>query len=332
MAIHRAAFGFSTAGVAAAAWLAAVLAAPRPAAAQSDFPNQKITIYSGLAAGGGADLITRHYAAKLQEMSGQSVVVVNRPGAGGNLGAAAAATSKPDGYTLLVAPNVAFLGNLYLYKDVPYHPIKSFMPVTTLASLPFIFAVPPNSPVNSVKDLIAYIKSKDGKATYAGNTTTAIMGVEYICDLTGTKMTRVPYKSLVDAIPDIANGTLDLVFGDATFMLSQAKAGRIKLIAVSTAERSSSMPDIPTMQESGFKDFEITAWFAAYAPAGSPPDAIAKLEGWLNKAAASSETKAFLAQSATDPMPGTSEQLGKLMQVELEKWHKLMLIAKLEPQ
>jgi tripartite-type tricarboxylate transporter receptor subunit TctC len=300
--------------------------------AQSDFPNQKITIYSGLAAGGGADLITRYYAAKLQEMSGQTVVVVNRPGAGGNLGAAAAANSKPDGYTLLVAPNVAFLGNLFLYKDVPYHPIKSFVPVTTLASLPFIFAVPPNSPVNSVKDLIAYIKSKDGKATYASNTTTAIMGIEYLCDLTGTKMTRVPYKSLVDAIPDVANGTLDLVFGDATFMLSQAKAGRIKLIAVSTAERSPSMPDIPTMQESGFKDFEITAWFAAYAPAGSPPDAIAKLEGWLNKAAASPETKAFLAQSATDPMLGTSEQLGKLMQSELEKWHKLMLIAKLEPQ
>ena len=126
---------------------------------------------------------------------------------------------------MLVAPNVAFLGNLYLYKDVPYHPIKSFTPVTTLASLPFIFAVPPNSPVNSVKDLIAYIKSKDGKGTYAGNTTTAIMGVEYICDLTGTKMTRVPYKALVDTIPDVANGTLDLIFGDATFMLSQAKAG-----------------------------------------------------------------------------------------------------------
>lgn len=304
----------------------------QPALAQSGFPSKQITIYSGLAAGGGADLITRHYAAKLQEMSGQSVVVVNRPGAGGNLGAAAAAKSKPDGYTLLVAPNVAFLGNLYLYKDVPYHPIKSFMPVTTLASLPFVFAVPPNSPVNSVSDLIAYIRSKDGKATYSGNTTTAIMGVEYICDLTGTKMTRVPYKSLVDAIPDVANGTLDLIFGDATFMLSQAKAGRIKLIAVSTAERSPSMPDIPTMQESGFKDFEITAWFAAYAPAGSPPDAIATLEGWLNKAVASPETKAFLAQSATDPMPGTSEQLGKLMQVELEKWHKLMLIAKLEPQ
>jgi tripartite-type tricarboxylate transporter receptor subunit TctC len=114
--------------------------------------------------------------------------------------------------------------------------------------------------------------------------------------------------------------------------LSQAKSGRVKLIAVSTAERSPSMPDIPTMQEAGFKDFEITAWFAAYAPAGSPPDAIAKLEGWLNKAVSSPETKAFLAPSATDPMPGTSEKLGKLMQVELDKWLKLMKIAKLEPQ
>ncbi len=304
----------------------------KPAWAQADFPNRQITIYSGLAAGGGADLITRHYANKLQEMCGQTVVVVNRPGAGGNLGAAAAANSKPDGYTMLVAPNVAFLGNLYLYKDMPYHPIKSFTPVTTLASLPFIFAVPPNSPVNSVKDLIAHIKSKDGKATYAGNTTTAIMGVEYVCDIAGVQMTRVPYKSLVDTIPDIANGTLDLIFGDATFLLSQAKAGRAKLIAVSTAQRSPSMPDIPTMQEQGFKDFEITAWFAAYAPVGSPPDAVAKLEGWLNKAAVSPETKAFLAQSATDPMPGTTETLGKLMQVELEKWQRLIKIAKLEMQ
>ena len=145
-------------------------------------------------------------------------------------------------------------------------------------------------------------------------------------------MTRVPYKALVDTIPDVANGTLDLIFGDATFLLSQAKAGRVKLIAASTSQRSPAVPDIPTMQESGFKDFDITAWFAAYAPAGTPPDAIAKLEGWLNKAVASPETKAFLATSATDPMPGTSQQLAQLMQVELEKWLKLMKIAKLEPQ
>jgi tripartite-type tricarboxylate transporter receptor subunit TctC len=265
-------------------------------------------------------------------MCGQTVVVVNRPGAGGNLGAGAAANAKPDGYTLLVAPNVAFLGNLYLYKDVPYHPLKSFTPVTTLASLPFIFAVPPNSPVNSVKELVDYIRAKNGKATYASNTTTAIMGIEYVCNLTGTTMTRVPYKALIDAVPDVANGTLDLVFGDSTFLLGQARAGRIKMIAVSTAQRSPSVPDLPTMREAGFKDFDITAWFAAYAPAGSPPDAIAKLAGWLNQSVASPETKTFLATVATDPMPGSTEKLGTLMKAELEKWHNLMQIAKLEPQ
>jgi tripartite-type tricarboxylate transporter receptor subunit TctC len=300
--------------------------------AASDFPNQKITIFSGLAAGGGADLITRHFASKLQDASGQTVVVVNRPGAGGNLGAAAAAQAKPDGYTLLVAPNVAFLGNLYLYKDVPYHPIKSFTPVTTLASLPFVFGVPPQSPVNSMKELFDTIKAKDGRATYSANTTTAIMGIEYLLQLTNMKMTRVPYKALIDAMPDVASGTLDLVFGDATFLLGQAKAGRVKLLAVSTAERSPSVPNLPTMRELGYSDFEITAWFAAYAPAGTPPDVIAKLEGWLNAAVRSEETRTFLATVATDPMPGSTAKLGTLMNDELAKWKRLMDIAKLEAQ
>jgi tripartite-type tricarboxylate transporter receptor subunit TctC len=312
--------------------MARAFALAAPAHAQSDFPNQKITIISGLAAGGGADLITRHYASKLQEMSGQTGVVVNRPGAGGNLGAGAAAKARPDGYTLLVAPNVAFAGNLYLYKDVPYHPINSFTPVTTLASLPFIFGVPPNSPVNSMKDLIAYVRSKNGKATYSANTTTSIMGIEYLMKLTGGQMTRVPYKALIDAIPDVANGTIDLIFGDATFLLGQQKAGRVKLIAVSTRERSPSVPDLPTMRELGYSDFDITAWFAAYAPAGTPPDVIAKLEGWLNKAVAAEDTRKFLATVATDPMPGTSAQLKQMLAEEVVKWRQLMEIAKLEPQ
>jgi tripartite-type tricarboxylate transporter receptor subunit TctC len=259
-------------------------------------------------------------------------VVVNRPGAGGNIGAGAAAQAKPDGYTLLVAPNVAFAGNLYLYKDVPYHPIKSFAPVTTLASLPFIFAVPPNLPVSSMKEMIDYIKQKGGKATYAANTTTAIMGIEYLMKQTGGQMTRVPYRALIDAIPDVANGTLDLVFGDATFLLGQAKAGRVKLLAVSTRERSPSVPDLPTMRELGFTDFDITAWFAAYAPAGTPPDAIAKLEGWLNKAVATEDTRKFLSTVATDPMPGSTAKLREMLAEEVVKWRQLMEIAKLEPQ
>jgi tripartite-type tricarboxylate transporter receptor subunit TctC len=158
------------------------------------------------------------------------------------------------------------------------------------------------------------------------------MGIEYLMKLTGGQMTRVPYRALIDTIPDVANGTLDLVFGDATFLLGQAKAGRVKLLAVSTRERSPSVPDLPTMRELGFTDFDITAWFAAYAPAGTPPGAIAKLEGWLNKAVASDDTRKFLSTVATDPMHGTTAKLTQMLAEEVVKWRQLMEIAKLEPQ
>ena len=302
------------------------------AQAQSDYPNRQIQIFSGLAAGGGADIITRYFAAKLQEQSGQTVVVINRPGAGGNFGAAAAAQSKPDGYTLLIAPNIAFAGNAYLYKDVPYHPIKSFEPVTTLTKLPFILAVPPTSPVKNYAEFIDYVKSKNGKATYAGNTTTATMSVEYLMKEAGTSMTRVPYKALIDTIPDVANGTLDLIDGDSTLLVSQAKAGRIKLLAATSKERSPLLPDLPTLHEQGIKDFDIIATFSVYAPAGTPPDILKKLEGWFNTTVRSDETRAFLANVATDPWPGSSEMLRKILADEVVRYREMMIAAKIEPQ
>jgi len=302
------------------------------AQAQSDYPNRQIQIFSGLAAGGGADIITRYFAAKLQEQSGQTVVVINRPGAGGNFGAAAAAQSKPDGYTLLIAPNIAFAGNAYLYKDVPYHPIKSFEPVTTLTKLPFILAVPPTSPVKNYAEFIDYVKSKNGKATYAGNTTTATMSVEYLMKEAGTSMTRVPYKALIDTIPDVANGTLDLIDGDSTLLVSQAKAGRIKLLAATSKERSPLLPDLPTLHEQGIKDFDIIATFSVYAPAGTPPDIVKKLEGWFNTTVRSDETRAFLANVATDPWPGSSEMLRKILADEVVRYREMMIAAKIEPQ
>jgi tripartite-type tricarboxylate transporter receptor subunit TctC len=317
----------------AALGLAAALAIhATPARADADYPNQQIRIFSGLAAGGGADIITRYFAAKLQEQSGQTVVVINRPGAGGNFGAAAAAQSKPDGYSLLIAPNAAFAGNLYLYKDVPYHPIKSFEPITTLTSLAFIFAIPPDSKISNIAELIAYVKSKNGRATYAGNTTTATMTIEHLMKLTGASMTRVPYKSLLDTIPDVANGTLDLIDGDSTALVGQAKQGRVKLLAATTGTRSPSFPNLPTVAEQGFPGFDIGATFSVYAPAGTPPDIVAKLEGWFNKTVKSEETRAFLANVATDPNPGSSETLKKQLAEEVVKWRELMIDAKIDPQ
>lgn len=300
--------------------------------AQAGYPNKQIQIFSGLAAGGGADIITRYFASKLQEQSGQTVVVINRPGAGGNFGAAAAAQSKPDGYTLLIAPNIAFAGNAYLYKDVPYDPIKSFEPVTTLTKLPFILAIPPSNPVKNYAEFIEYVKSKNGKATYAGNTTTATMSVEYLMKLAGTSMTRVPYKALIDTIPDVANGTLDLVDGDSTFLVSQAKAGRVKLLAATSKERSPLLPDLPTLHEQGIKDFDIIATFSVYAPAGTPPEIVKKLEAWFNATVRSDETRAFLAKSATDPWPGSAEMLRKILAEEVVRYRDMMIAAKIEPQ
>jgi len=314
------------AGSAIAVWTSA------PAAAATDYPNAQIRIFSGLAAGGGADIITRYFAAKLQEKAGQNVVVINRPGAGGNFGAQAAAQSKPDGYTLLIAPNIAFAGNAYLYKDVPYDPIKSFEPVTTLTRLPFILAIPPSNPARTYAEFIDYVKSKNGKATYAGNTTTATMSVEYLMKQAGTSMTRVPYKALIDTIPDVANGTLDLIDGDSTFLVSQAKAGRVKLLVATSKERSPLLPDLPTLHEQGVKDFDIVATFSVYAPAGTSKEIVEKLAGWFNAIVRTDETREFLAKVATDPWPGSTELLRKVLAEEVVKYREMMIDAKIDPQ
>ena len=309
----------------AALGLAAALAIhATPARADADYPNQQIRIFSGLAAGGGADIITRYFAAKLQEQSGQTVVVINRPGAGGNFGAAAAAQSKPDGYSLLIAPNAAFAGNLYLYKDVPYHPIKSFEPITTLTSLAFIFAVPPDSKISNIAELIAYVKSKNGRATYAGNTTTATMTIEHLMKLTGASMTRVPYKSLLDTIPDVANGTLDLIDGDSTALVGQAKQGRVKLLAATTGTRSPSFPNLPTVAEQGFPGFDIGATFSVYAPAGTPPDIVRKVQQDMAASLRDPELHEFLTKQDAVIVGSTPEEFTAFIAREMQKWQKVL--------
>ncbi|MDB5570655.1 MAG: transporter substrate-binding protein [Hyphomicrobiales bacterium] len=299
------------------------VAGSAPAFAQAAYPSQTIRFMLGYAAGGGADIVARYYAAKLQELCGQTVIVVNRPGAGGNIGAQQAATSKPDGYTIVLAPNIAFLGNVSAYNNPGYHPVRDFVPVTTLAILPFIFAVGPKSPMNSMADLVALIKQKDGKATYGGTTTTAVLATELLLSAIGGKATKVPYKSMGDSVPDL-DGQLDFVVADGTFAIGQARAGRIKMLASTLLQRSGTAPEVPTMDELGYKGYEVPAWWAAYAPKGTPPEIVAKLEGWLNQIARTEETKAFLLNVATDPYPGDSKMLGAKMVEETKRWGELM--------
>ncbi len=302
-----------------------------PAFAQAAYPSQTIRFILGYAAGGGADIVARYYAAKLQGLAGQPVLVINRPGAGGNIGVQQAATAKPDGYTVVLAPNIAFLGNVSAYNDPGYHPVRDFVPITTLAILPFIFAVGPKSPINSMADLVEHIKKRDGKATYGGTTTTAVLATELLLSAIGGKVTKVPYKSMGDSVPDL-DGQLDFVVADGTFAIGQARAGRMKMLASTLLQRSGAAPEVPTMNELGYPGYEVPAWWAAYAPKGTPPEAVAKLEGWLNQIAATEETKAFLLNVATDPYVGDSKMLGAKMVDETKRWAELMARYGIEKQ
>jgi len=316
-----------------AAWVTAlVLTAPCASQAQQkSYPETTVRVVIGYAAGGGADILARYYSQKLQEISGTPFVVINRPGAAGNLGANFVANAKPDGYTILVAPNVAFIGNVHAFKDPGYHPIKQFDAVATFARLPFIVAVGPNSPINSLADLQRLVIEKGGKATYGGTTTTAIVAAELLLARFGGKATRVPYKSMGDSVGDLSSG-LDFVIPDSTFAVGQARAGRMKLLAVTLSKRSDAAPELPSALEQGFPDVDIAAWFGAYAPKGTPRQAITKLETMFNQISGSAETRAYLLNVATEAFPNSSATLAEMMAQELKQWGELMEKAGIEKQ
>ncbi|MFN3890350.1 MAG: Bug family tripartite tricarboxylate transporter substrate binding protein [Beijerinckiaceae bacterium] len=314
--------------------LAAALLLSAPATAQAQtksYPETTVRVVIGYAAGGGGDILARYYAQKLQDISGTPFVVINRPGAAGNLGANFVANAKPDGYTLLLAPNVAFLGNVHAFKNPGYHPINQFEPVAAFARLPFVVAVGPNSQVTSLPDLKRLVLEKKGKATYGGTTTTAIVAAELLLARFGGKATRVPYKSMGDSVGDLESG-LDFVIPDSTFAIGQARAGRMKLLAVTVAQRSDAAPDLPTALEQGFPGVDIAAWWAAYAPKGTPKEALGKLEGMFNQISRSDDTRAFLLNVATEPFPSSSQKLGELMAQELKQWGEMIDKAGIEKQ
>ena len=295
------------------------------------YPEAPVRVVIGYAAGGGADILARYYAQKLQDLSGTPFIVMNRPGAAGNLGANFVANAKPDGYTLLLAPNVAFLGNVHAFKTPGYHPITQFDAVATFARLPFVVAVGPTSPVNSLADLKRLVIEKKGKATYGGTTTTAIVAAELLLAQFDGTATRVPYKSMGDSVGDLQSG-LDFVIPDSTFAIGQARAGRMKLLAVTVDQRSEAAPDLPTAREQGFPGVDIAAWWAAYAPKGTPKDVTSKLETMFNQITRSDETRSFLLNVATEPFPSSAQKLSELMAQEVKQWGEMMEKAGIEKQ
>jgi tripartite-type tricarboxylate transporter receptor subunit TctC len=298
-----------------------------PAMAQ-DYPSRPVRILIGLPAGGGADLLCRYFADQLARVTNQTVVVENRPGAGGNLATQAVATSKPDGYTLLFSTSNPLTGNFYLYKDVSFS-IKDFAPVTTLARAGFVLVVSGKSDIHSVAELTKSLKEKAGRARYGAPTSISLASAEIYLDAIGATATRVPYKASTMAVNELAAGDLDFFFIDSTGVLGPAERGQVRMLAVTSPQRLSFAPQVPTMDEQGIKDFDMTAWFAIFSPAQAPKDIRDKLEAWLNDIVKKPETVEFLKRAAADPWIGNPDVLMDQVRSQTDKYRKLSEAGKL---
>ena len=323
---------FKTARLFAAALL--IAAAPAgPASAQS-FPTKPIKLVVGFPPGGINDIVARVVGQKLSESLGQPVIVDNRAGAGGTIGADSVAKAKPDGYTLLLGSisNIAMVPSQY--KALPYDPTKDFMPVALLAAAPNILVVNPSLPVNLVKDLIALAKQKPGQLSYAsaGNGTSNHLTVELLKVLADIDLVHIPYKGDTPAVTDVLGGQVPMMFPTLPVALPHFKSGKLRAIAVSSAKPTSLMPGVPTVAESGgLPDFEVSVWVGLLAPAGTPKDIVERISAELTKIVRLPEIREKLASLGAEPAPMDSAQFAGYIKSETAKWSKVAQAAKIVP-
>lgn len=304
-----------------------VLCGMLPAMAQ-DYPSKPIRIVIGHPAGSGADVLCRYFADQLGRSINQTVVVENRPGAGGNLATQAVASAKPDGYTLLFSTSNPLTGNFYLYKN-PGFKLSDFVPVTVLARGAFVLVVSGKSDIQNVADLTKSVKEKAGRARYGAPTSIALASAEIYLDSIGASAQRVLYRDSSLAVSELVAGDLDFFFIDSTTVKAPADRGQVRMLAVTPPQRISLAPSVPTMQEQGVVDFDMTPWFAIFAPAGVPKDVSEKLEELLNVIVKMPQTETFLHTTANDPYPGNADLLMSMVRSQTDKYRKLSEAGKL---
>jgi len=316
-----------------AALAALALCAWLQGAAAQDYPARDIRAVCNYAAGSGADLIVRFYSDQLSRLAGKPVIVENKPGAQGMVANEFVARSRPDGLTILITP-VSSTVSLApsLFKQLSYDPAKDFAAVTSIATVSFTIAVDAKKPIKSVPELVAHLKSQPKEGFYGATSNAGNISGELFKSMAGLDTTYVPYKANPNALADLLGGQLDFIAFDSTWTLGQQKNGFVRILAVTTARRSAAMPEVPTMQELGFKDYDMTPWWGVLVPAGTPRPIVEKLAAWFNQITNSEEGRQFLARSAFDPFPGTPESMAKLMSSDFERWARYARMAKIEPQ
>jgi tripartite-type tricarboxylate transporter receptor subunit TctC len=306
------------------------LAHPAPSSAQ-DYPNKPIKLIVPYPAGGSADILARIVGHKLAEQLGQAMVVENRAGAGTAIGTEFVARSRPDGYTLLLGTVSSHAMNPALNPGLGYDAIKDFAPVAPLATIPFVLDVNAKLPVRTVKELVAYAKAHPGSVNYssAGNGTSNHLAGELFNIMGGVDLVHVPYKGSAPALQDLVAGQVQLMFDLVSTSIPWIRSGAIRPLAVTGATRIASLPDVPTMKESGYPDYEVTAWFGIFAPAGTPEAVVARLNAEAAKAIASAEVKDKLGPLGMETLSATPQGFARLVAADLGKWRDVVKSAKI---
>lgn len=308
--------------------LVATLLAAGTAAAQGNppavtpYPARPIRLVVPFTPGGSTDILARAIGQELTKAWGQTVVIDNLPGAGGSLGADKVAKAVPDGYTLLMGHIGTLAVNPSLYPALPYDPVKSFAPVAWVARVPNVLVLNPQVAARSVKELVALAKSRPGQLNYGsgGNGSAANLATEYFKLQTGTSLLHIPYRGTAPAVNDLIGGQIQVLFTGAPAVLGPIKNGQLRAIAVSSPQRLPALPDVPTVAEAGYRDFEADQWYGVVAPAGTPREVIAKLNAQINLSLNSAELKARLNNEGALATPTTPEAFGKHIASEIARW------------
>jgi len=295
-------------------------------AAAQDYPSRAIRIVVAFPAGGGSDLAARVVGQKLAERVGQPVVVENRVGANGNIGAEAVARAAPDGYTLVMGSNANITTNPHLMA-LGYDPMKDLAPVAMLTVNPLLlFVNPALVPVSTFPEFLAYAKAQGAKLHYAsaGNGSPAHLSAELLKMMTGLEMVHVPYKGGPQGVSDVLGGRVGVMLAAAPTVLPQVRAGKLRAIAMTGAQRSAFAPEIPTIAESGFPDFDVVIWNALFAPGATPPAILARLHGEIERVLAQPDTRELLLKQGAEPTPLEPAALRQLLQSEYARWGKVI--------
>ena len=310
------------------------LCAVLPASAQGSYPNKPVRVIVPFPPGGATDIVGRAVADHLQSALGQPFVVENRAGASGNIGMAEAARAPADGYTLVLGAPQTLTINPLLFRNLPFDPGKAFAPIVVVASVPNVLIVTKGLPVTTPGELVAYAKTRPGKLNYGSSSIggTPHLSAELFKSMTGTFIVHVPYRGSAPALQDLIGGQIEMMFDNLPAALPQIRAGTVRALAVTTLKRSPSMPDLPTLDESGLKGFDSQGWFALLAPAGTPQPVLDRINAEVNNALTTQAFRERLEKAGADPVGGSIDDFRKRIASESERWAKVIKFANIKAE